>query len=55
MLREGKMDVLIVVGAMALAAAIMILVDIVALRRSDYLIQTLVRAYRNSWRHSHKL
>jgi hypothetical protein len=57
--REGKMDVLIAVVAMALAAVLVILVAIVVLRRpvdrSDSLVQTLARAYRNSWRHSHKL
>jgi hypothetical protein len=55
------MDVLIAVVAMALAAAVVILVEIVVLRRpvnglrSESFVQTLARAYRNSWRHSHKL
>jgi hypothetical protein len=55
------MDVLFAVVAMALAVALVFLVGIVVLRwrakrsASDSLVQTLARAYRNSWRHSHKL
>jgi hypothetical protein len=59
--REGKMDVLIAVIAVAVAGSFVIVVEIVVRRRpvnglrSDSFVQTLARAYRNSWRHSHKL
>jgi hypothetical protein len=54
------MDVFIAVVAMALVAALVILVVAIVVPRrpvdgSDSLVQTLARAYRNSWRHSHKL